>query len=430
MAEQSGSSRTEREQGSGRAPVTVGAPDLPTFTPFETSVRADPYPHYSELRTRNPVHWSPSLESWILTRHADVDRAIREPTLHMRPPEEVAAEREVSPDDPLMRLGDTLLMKDPPDHTRLRRLVNKAFSPRTVEGLRPTIRQLTNSLLTALEPDVEIDLIEHVAHPLPVSVICEMLAIPQDDRARFRELSRDLAGIVDIPLSETVVERGRHAAGQLLDYFEELVPERRGKPGDDVLSGLVLAEEEGDTLTHSELLALCVQLLFAGHETTQNLIGNGTLALLRHRSQWERLRRDPTLVEGAVEELLRYDSPAQIAGRWTTEAIELGGQRIPPGQRVTMLLGAANRDPDVFAEPHVVDVTRADANRHVSFGGGVHFCLGAHLARVEGQVVFETLLERMPDPVLAVDAVEWRETLALRGLKSLPVRYSDGTRQG
>lgn len=415
--------RDVRRVGEPSATAGGDEPSGPVFDPFEGSVRVDPYPHYRELREQNPVHWSPVLESWVLARNADVGRAIREPTLRMRPPEEVLAERELPPDDPLVRLGDTLLMKDPPDHTRLRRLVHKAFTPRTVEGLRPVIRRLVDDLLDPLEPGVEVDLIEGLAHPLPVSVICEMLDIPPGDRPTFKELSRDLAGVVDIPLSPEIVERGRAAAGQLLEYFAGLVEERRRDPGDDLLSGLVLAEDDGDALTHSELLAMSVQLLFAGHETTQNLIGNGVLALLRNRAQWERLREDPGLVEVAVEELLRYDSPAQLAGRWTTEEVGLAGRRIPAGQRVTMLLGAANRDPEAFTDPDRLDVAR-DAGRHLSFGGGIHFCLGAHLARVEGRVVFDALVERVPTLELAAEEMQWRETLALRGLQSLPVAFS------
>jgi len=267
------------------------------------------------------------------------------------------------------------------------------------------------------------DVIADLAYPLPVTVICEMLGVPAGDRDTFRQWSLDIARSLDailLPTDPEVVTRGNAARRALENYFRGLIAERRTRPQADLLTALIAAEEQGDTLSEGELLATCVLLLIAGHETTVNLIGNGLLALLRHPDQLRRLRDDPALIQTAVEELLRYDSPVQRSGRIPNTDVEIGGKTIPKGSLVSALIGAANRDPAQFPDPDRLDVGRSD-NRHIAFGWGIHFCLGAPLARVEGQIAINTLLRRKSALALATESPQWRESSALRGLKALPV---------
>jgi pimeloyl-[acyl-carrier protein] synthase len=319
-----------------------------------------------------------------------------------------------------------MLFRDPPDHTRLRTLVSKAFTPRVIEGLRPHIQQIVDGLLDRVRDRRAMDLIADLAFPLPVIVISEMLGVPAADRDRFRQWSLDVARSLDaiaLPVGPEVIERGNAARRALADYFRGLIAERRRRPQADLLSGLIAAEEQGDTLSQAELLATCVLLLVAGHETTVNLIGNGMLALLRHPAELRKLGAEPALLPSAVEELLRWDSPVQRTGRITATDVELGGTLIPKGALVSAVLGAANRDPAHFPEPDRLDLARPD-NRHLAFGWGIHFCLGAPLARVEGQIAIGALARRLPGLALATDRPEWRESSALRGLRALPVTFS------
>src|SRR5215813_1835495 len=321
------------------------------FNPMEPEFIADPYPTYHRLRSEDPVHHSP-LGFWVLTRYEDVVAALRDPRLAKEAIASFVAARFGSP---MPAMGLSMLDRDPPDHTRLRGLVSKAFTPRVIEQLRPHIQGIVNRLLDKVEGEPGMDLIEQFAYPLPVIVICEMLGVP-------------------------VAERSMHARHALAVYFRELIAERRAAPRDDMLSGLIAAEEAGDKLTEDELLATSILLLVAGHETTVNLIGNGTLALLRHPDQLERLRRDPGLITSAVEELLRYDGPVQRTARVPSEDIAIGDRVIPKGELVMPFIGAADRDPAQFPDPDRLDIGRAD-NRHIAFGWGIHFCLGAPLAR-------------------------------------------------
>lgn len=410
------------------AQVTGAAP-RDVFDPYDLSLRRDPYPSYRRFLEENPVHRAADeTGSWVVSRHEHVSLVLRDPRFCAAAPEGAEQDSrdvlaELGIDEELAgQAGDAMLFKDPPDHTRMRRLLGRAFAPRAIEALRPRVEELVDELLGAVEPRGRMDLVEDFAHPLPIMVICEMLDVPAGDRPRFRELSRDLAGIVDIPLSHDVLLRGLRAAAEFAGYFRELVAHRRRRPGDDVISQLAAAEGQPDGLTESELLATCIQLLFGGHETTQNLIGNGTLALLRQPDALERLRAEPGLRARAVEELLRYDSPGQLAGRWVAQDVELGGQTLRAGERVTALLGAANRDPRVHEDPDRLHLDRRP-NQHVSFGAGIHFCLGAPLARLEGQLALAALTERLPDLALTSEEPQWRDTLALRGLRRLPVRF-------
>jgi cytochrome P450 len=322
-------------------------------------------------------------------------------------------------------IGISMLDRDPPDHTRLRGLVSKAFTPRVVERLRPHIQQIVDGLLDRVESAGSMDLIESFAYPLPVIVICQMLGVPVEDRERFKQWGLDIARGLDsilLPPDSEVLLRSAASRRALSDYFRELIAKRRASSREDLLSALIAAEEAGDKLSEEELLATCILLLVAGHETTVNLIGNGTLALLRHPDQLQRLREHPELISSAVEELLRYDGPVQRTARIPSEDVTIGGQTIAKGEMVMPFIGAADRDPAQFPDPDRLDIARAD-NRHIAFGWGIHFCLGAPLARVEGQLAILTLVQRLPKLALATDTPEYRQSLTLRGLTALPVTF-------
>jgi pimeloyl-[acyl-carrier protein] synthase len=389
------------------------------FNPMDPEFVADPYPTYQRLRAEEPVHHSP-LGFWVLTRYEDVVASLRDQRLIKEPIASFVAAR-FGMTVPAM--GLSMLDRDPPDHTRLRSLVSKAFTPRVVEGLRPRIQEIVDGLLARGEAKGSIDLIEEFAYPIPVNVICEMLGVPVEDHEQFKGWSLDIARGLDLIMMGPDSELGKRSVAArhgLAEYFRGLIAQRRAAPRSDMLSGLIAAEEAGDKLSENELLATCILILIAGHETTVNLIGNGTLALLRHPDQLRRLRENPTLIGTAVEELLRFDGPVQRTARIPSEDIVIGGHKIPAGDMVMPFIGAADRDPAHFAEPDRLDLGRTE-NRHVAFGLGIHFCLGAPLARVEGQIALNTLVQRFPKLALATDTPEFRQSLTLRGLKSLPV---------
>jgi pimeloyl-[acyl-carrier protein] synthase len=391
------------------------------FNPMDPAFVADPYPTYHRLRAGEPVHHSP-LGFWVLTRYDDVVMALRDPRLAK---EAIAAFVAARFGAPVPAMGLSMLDRDPPDHTRLRSLVSKAFTPRVVEGLRPRIQQIVDGLLERARGAGGMDLIEEFAYPIPVIVICEMLGVPVEDHERFKGWSLDIARGLDsvlLPPDSEVPRRSIASRNALANYFRELIARRRASPRADMLSALIAAEEAGDKLSENELLATCILLLIAGHETTVNLIGNGTLALLRHPDQLRRLRDNPALIGSAVEEVLRYDGPVQRTARIPSEDVVIGGQTIGKGEMVMPFIGAADRDPAQFPEPDRLDITRTD-NRHIAFGWGIHFCLGAPLARVEGQIAINTLVQRLPKLELATAAPEFRQSLTLRGLKSLPVSF-------
>ena len=391
------------------------------FNPMDPEFVADPYPTYHRLRTEDPVHHSP-LGFWVLTRYDDVVTALRDPRLAKEAIASFVAARFGAP---VPATGLSMLDRDPPDHTRLRGLVSKAFTPRVVEGLRPRIQQIVDALLDGAAARGSMDLIEEFAYPIPVIVICEMLGVPVEDHEHFKGWSLDIARGLDLiwlgPDSE-VGRRSIAARQALADYFRGLIAQRRAAPRTDLLSGLIAAEEAGDKLNEVELLATCILLLIAGHETTVNLIGNGTLALLRHRDQLERLQREPGLIGSAIEELLRFDGPVQRTARIPSEDVTIGRHTIAKGEMVMPFIGAADRDPAQFPEPDRLDLSRSD-NRHIAFGWGIHFCLGAPLARLEGQIAINTLVRRLPKISLATDVPEYRQSLTLRGLKALPVSF-------
>jgi cytochrome P450 len=392
------------------------------FNPMDPEFVADPYPTYHRLRAKDPVYHSP-LGFWVLTRYEDVVAVLRDPRLAKEAIASVVAARfgvEVPPG-----MGLSMLDRDPPDHTRLRSFVSKAFTPRVVEALRPHIQQIVDGLLERVEGAGSMDLIEEFAYPLPVVVICEMLGVPVEDHERFKGWSLEIARSLDLilqPPDTDLARRSADARHALTDYFRGLIAERRASPRADMLSALIAAEEAGDRLSEQELMATCILLLVAGHETTVNLIGNGTLALLRHPDELRRLRENPALIASAVQELLRYDGPVQRTARIPSAAVTIGGLTIEAGEMVMPFIGAADRDPAHFPDPDRLDIARRD-NRHIAFGLGIHFCLGAPLARLEGQIAINTLVQRLPKLALATDRPEYRQSLTLRGLKTLPVAF-------
>lgn len=393
------------------------------FDPFLPEFNADPYPFYHRLREADPVHRSP-LGFWVLTRYDDCVMVLRDPRFG-RAGFEGVLESVYGNTVEQGRLPTSMLFRDPPDHTRLRGLVSRAFTPRVVEALRPRIQQIVDGLLDRVQGAGRMEVISDLAYPLPVIVISEMLGVPEEDRERIKQWSADIARSLDaigLPTDPEIVDRGRTGRRAIGDYFRSLIPDRKKRPRGDLLSLLIEAEEQGDKLSEGELLATCVLLYIAGHETTVNLIGNGLLALLRHPKELQRLRDEPSLIQSAVEELLRYDGPVQRTARITNADVELGEHKIPKGSMVVPVIGAANRDPAHFPDPDRLDVSRPD-NRHIAFGFGIHFCLGAPLARLEGHITLGTLLHRLPRLALSTERPEWRESQVLRGLKALPVSF-------
>jgi cytochrome P450 len=392
---------------------------------FSPDARRDPHPLYHRIRSEQPIAYNPEMDDWLLTRWADCEAVLRDPKWSSNP-EHRGDQRFNGP--VTQEFADmnvrTLLFLDPPDHTRLRRLVSKAFTPRRIEQLREHVREITETLLADVQPGEPFDAISTLAYPLPVIVICELMGVPVEDRHLFEGWSSDATRLLDGDIDEETMQRGILAAMYFINYFNTLFEARRAEPRDDLVSGLLAVEDSGDVLSEEELRSIVLLLFLAGHETTMNLIGNGLFALMQHRDQWDRLVADRSLVPSAVEELLRYDGPVHVTGRIATEDLEIAGHQFRRGSQVTTLLAAANRDPARFAEPDALDVGRSD-NQHLTFSHGIHYCLGAALARLEGQVVFDTLATHYPSLRLTVDAeeVEYREHFVLRGLKALPVVF-------
>jgi len=394
----------------------------PIFNPLDPAFIADPYPFYHRLRETAPVAKVPE-GFWLLSRYEDVALALRDRRFGKDFAGSIkrryGADRMNEP--AIASLAHTMLVLDPPDHTRLRSLVTKAFTARRVADMRPRIRKLVDQQLDRVADKGGMDVVMDLAHRLPVIVICDMLGIPEDHRAPFLAASQVNGRILDpVPMTREEMDRANVATQMGNAYFEQLCELRRREPQDDLTTELVRAEEAGDRLSSEELRSNIGLLFGAGHETTTNLIGNGLLALHRNRDQWERLKADPSLIPNSIEELLRFDSSVQMTGRVTSADVELGGVTIPAGESVVTLLGAANRDPAQYSDPDRLDVGRPNV-RPMSFGGGIHHCLGAQLARLEGELVFTALTERFPNLRLPdMDKVEWKRSFTLRGLTRLP----------
>jgi len=403
-------------------------PADPVFDPFDPAWSSDPFPLYADLRRRAPVHRS-ELGFWVFARHADClailrDRRSSSDAQHIdldRMPD--GFRRGAVADDPMAQAvveARPFLFRDPPDHTRLRGLVAKAFTPRVVESLRARTQEVVDELIDAALEAGTVDLISGFAHPLPVRIICDMLGVPVEDQERFGDWSTALAAGLDpdFLLTDEAIARRDDAVLQFAGYFFELLAERRRSPGDDLLSRLVEVEDDGTVLSEGELLSTCILLLVAGHETTVNLISGGIVALLGNPDELARFRHDPDVQRSGVEEMLRYVSPVQLTGRSLIDDLEVGGVTLRAGDFAMLLIGSANRDAEVFPDPDRFDVGRSP-NNHLGFGFGIHHCLGAPLARMETQVALATLVRRAPGLALAGD-VTYKTNVVLRGMEGLP----------
>ncbi|MDE2967485.1 MAG: cytochrome P450 [Chloroflexota bacterium] len=390
--------------------------------PLDPKFIANPYPTYKELRERDPYHPSPLTGAMVISKYDDVDAVLRNYKVfsNQRGPVGTRNRRNIG-EQIENELQPSMLSLDPPDHTRLRGLVSRAFTPRQIAKMEEHIRATAHGLLDEVEGDDEFDLMSNLAALLPTVVIAEMIGVPTRDRQQFKEWSDKFARVLEPNLSadelSVVFE-----TGQLFDqYFRGIVAERRDDPQDDLVSRLIEAEEEGDKLTEAEMLVTLRLLLVAGNETTTNLIGNGLKALLEHPDQMELLRQRPELIDNAIEELLRYDSPVQLDGRMTLDEFQIDRHTLKPGRPVSLLIGGANRDPEEFSDPEMLDITREDAG-NISFGRGIHHCLGAPLARLEGKIAFEALLERFDNIQFGTRTPEYKPNIVLRGLRHLDIR--------
>ncbi|MGW3985471.1 cytochrome P450 [Streptomyces sp. NPDC004830] len=398
------------------------------FDPWDPAFLADPYPALAELRAAGRVHRFEPTNQWLVPHHADVSALLRDRRLgrtyqHRFTHEEFGRSAPPAEHEPFHTLNDHgMLDLEPPDHTRIRRLVSKAFTPRTVERLKPYVRALADRLVSALVDAGGGDLLRDVAEPLPVAVIAEMLGIPESERAPLRPWSADICGMYELNPSEETAARAVRASVEFSAFLRELIATRRKEPGDDLVSGLIAAHDEGDRLTEQEMISTCVLLLNAGHEATVNATVNGWYALFRNPAQLELLRADPSLVPSAVEELMRYDTPLQLFERWVLDDIEIAGTTIPRGAEIAMLFGSANHDPAVFDDPSALDLTRRD-NPHISFSAGIHYCIGAPLARIELAASMGALLERTPTLRLAAEPVR-KPNFVIRGLEGLAVEVA------
>lgn len=389
------------------------------------------YEVYRTLREEHPVQKSEVWDCWLVLGYSDVQSALRDArfssskmtTFSRSLPENVRAEVQ-----PLIRILSSFMgLSDPPDHTRLRRLVNKAFTPRVVAGMRARIQSIVDDLLGGLSRSNTPDIVKEFAYPLPATVITEMLGLPARDVQRFKEWSDDIVGFIGAGRATSErAERGLESMSALTEYYRPIIEERRRQPQDDLISALTTAQDQGDQLTDEELLATSITLLAGGHETTAGLIGNGLLALAQHPEETLKLRGDPNLLTPAIEELLRYDSPVQRAERVALEDVVVSDKCIRRGERVFLVVGSANRDPAQFEQPDRLDLARRE-NKHIAFGQGIHFCIGAPLARLEGAIAIQSFLDRFGSFQVASPTLEWQESVAIRSLKSLQLQLNPNT---
>ncbi|MGW7523246.1 cytochrome P450 [Streptomyces sp. NPDC054783] len=403
----------------------AGTTDL-TFDPWDPAFVADPYPAYAELRARGRVIRYEPTDQWLVPHHADVSALLRDRRLgrtyqHRFSHEEFGRTSPPPEHEPFHTLNDHgMLDLEPPDHTRIRRLVSKAFTPRTVERLKPYVHGLANDLVAGLVHNGGGDLLTDVAEPLPVAVIAEMLGIPEADRAQLRPWSAAICGMYELTPSEETAAQAVGASVEFSEYLRMLIAARRKEPGEDLVSGLIAAhDEDDDRLTEQEMISTAVLLLNAGHEATVNATVNGWWALFRNPGQLAALRADHSLVPSAIEELMRYDTPLQLFERWVLDDIEIDGTTVPRGSEIAMLFGSANHDPAVFADPGRLDLTRTD-NPHISFSAGIHYCIGAPLARIELAASMTALLRQAPTLALAAEPRR-KPNFVIRGLEGLSV---------
>jgi len=396
------------------------------FAPDDPSFVADPYPIYRRLRSQAPLHYDEATDHWLVSRYEDVNALLRDRRLgrtyrHVATDPEMGRSTPPADQSPFWHLIEHgILDMEPPNHTRVRRLVSKAFTPRMVDAMRAPIDRLMNELVDGVEDVGEFDLLRELAEPLPVAVIAELLGVPTGDRPLLRPWSADICRMYELHPSDEDAAAAVRACETFSEYLRDLSRERRNAPTGDLISELTLVVDEGERLTEDELIGTCVLLLNAGHEATVNVTANGWWTLFRHPEALDALRTDPSLVPSAVEELMRWDTPLQLFERWALEDVELHDVTVPRGAEFGLIFGSANRDPAVFAEPDAFRITR-DPNPHLTFGAGIHFCLGAPLARIELQTSFGTLLQRMPGLEL-VEEPRWKPNFIIRGVETLRVR--------
>jgi pimeloyl-[acyl-carrier protein] synthase len=403
------------------------------FDFFCPEFRLDPYPFYRRLREEDPVHWGTSFEPtiagmWHISRHADIMRVLKDPRFtHQLPAEERAATLATLPAEIQLYFtlsGQSLLLADPPAHTRLRALVSSSFTPRMVESLRPRAQTIADKLLDEASLRGELDVINEYAIPLTTTIIGEMLGVEMASQAQLMSWAGVLVRALDCKQSVEIYSAASQVAIQIYAFFQEVIARRRHELGQDILSSLIQAQEQHDKLSESELIVTAITLLIAGFETTVNLIGNGMLALTARPDQLQLLSDHPELTSSAVEEFLRYDASSQMTSRIASEDQDIGGKLICQGQTLNLLLGSGNHDPEVFTDPDRLDITRT-GKPHLSFGMGMHYCLGAPLARLEGQVAIQTLVRRYPHLRRLDDTPQWRDTISFRGLRRLPLSLGE-----
>jgi len=399
---------------------------LSLYQLLDPEVLANPYPLFHRLRTEDPVHWDPFLHAWVVTRYKDVVTVLHHHSAARTPtPEQLTAMGLASLNPIAEIMVKQMLFLDPPAHTRLRSLASQAFTPQRVEVLRGHIRDITDRLLDKVQAKGRMDVIADLAEPLPCIVTAEMLGVPVEDFLQLKAWSQDFAEMLgNFQHNPERAPRILKSVLEMADYFRSAMREQRLHPREGLVSSLMNAEIQGDRLNEEEVVANCIVTMVGGQETTTNLIGNGVLALLRNLDQLEKLRSDLSLIPSAVEELLRYESPSQHTARLAPEDTILGGRRIRKRQAVIAVMAAGNRDPERFPDPDRLDITRPD-NRHLAFGWAAHFCFGAALARIEGQVAFELMLRRLPNWALEPGPLVWRSNLGLRGLTRLPLRFGE-----
>ena len=402
------------------------APPLSLYQLLDPAVLANPYPLYERLRTEAPVHWDPYLHAWVVTRYADVVTVLHQFSANRTPTPEQFAAIGLAELGPLAQvMVKQMLFMDAPDHTRLRGLASTAFTPARVEALRSHIKEILNDLLEPLLRAGRMDVIADLAAPLPAIVTAEMMGLPTSDANQLKDWSADFAEVLgNFQHNPDRASRTLKCVEEMTSYFRDAINQIRMEPREGLINALLTAEIDGDRLTEEEVIANCIVTMVGGQETTTNLIGNGVLTLLRHPDQLERLRSDISLIPSAVEELLRYESPSQHTARICREDTELGGKLIRKGQAVIAVMAAGNRDPERFPDPDRLDLGRTD-NRHLAFGWASHFCFGAPLARIEGQLTFEALVRRTCNLAVEPGPLVWRDNLGLRGLTSLPVTFDE-----
>ncbi len=405
----------------------TSTPEL-LFNPFDPAFRANPYPFYDVLREKAPVYWSP-LETVILSRYDDVaytlrsnefSRDIEKNANEPKNPVQTRKRQRRADDGSGGGGGKSILNLDPPDHTRLRRLVSLAFTPSAIERLRPRIQQLVDDVLDRAADRGSIELIDELAFPVPFQVISDLLAMPTERSVELREWSQHLTASLEPTANDDDLDRAEAALEQFIPYLREIIAERRRNLGDDLLSALIQVEESGDRMTEQEMVAFVLLLYVAGHETTVNLIGNGTLALLRNPDQLQLWRNNPGMGSQAIDELLRFDGPVQLTVRVPIVPVAYDDIKVEPGTVVMTVLGAANHDPAMFDDPHALRLDRPNANRHLALAGGIHYCLGASLAKLEAQVAIGSVIQRFPNLQLAGEP-GWRDRLTIRGVDRLPL---------